>query len=314
MLTVEMLRQSTALTGLTDAQLTAIAEMSRNDENTVIGARIGELHGQYDADILAITGIAKNGSEKSYEYNKRVLNKYKADVEASKTLKTQLDQANAKVTDLEAKLAANAGNEALTQQLKDAKNQVTQLQTQLTTKSAELDSTKTEYETKIKNIYVDNAFAAATASIKFKPGITESVQKVLLASAKAEVLAKGTPDFIDDGKGGKTLVMRDASGNILNNAANNLNPFTIGELVMQTSIKDVIDTGRQQSGGGTGPIITGGGGSSVLDLSGCKTQIEADKAIESYLLASGITRDSMEFSDKLSEMRTENNVSDLPIR
>ena len=37
MLTIEMLRQSSALAGLTDAQFTAIAEMSKNDENTVIG-------------------------------------------------------------------------------------------------------------------------------------------------------------------------------------------------------------------------------------------------------------------------------------
>ena len=51
MLTIEMLRQSSALTGLTDDQLNAIAEMSRNDENTVIGTKIGALHGQYDTDI-----------------------------------------------------------------------------------------------------------------------------------------------------------------------------------------------------------------------------------------------------------------------
>ena len=46
MLTIEMLRQSSALAGLTDAQFTAIAEMSKNDENTVIGTKIGALHGQ----------------------------------------------------------------------------------------------------------------------------------------------------------------------------------------------------------------------------------------------------------------------------
>lgn len=59
MLTIEMLRQNSALTGLSDAQLTAIAEMSKNDENTVIGTKIGALHGQYDTDILGITGIKK---------------------------------------------------------------------------------------------------------------------------------------------------------------------------------------------------------------------------------------------------------------
>ena len=70
MLTVEMLRQNTSLAGLTDAQLTAIATMSQNDENTVIGTRIGALHGQYDADILSITGIKKNDGEKvSYTYD-----------------------------------------------------------------------------------------------------------------------------------------------------------------------------------------------------------------------------------------------------
>ena len=63
MLTIDMLRQNGTLAGLTDAQFNAIAEMSKNDENTVIGTRIGELHGQYDNDILGITGIQKNQGE-----------------------------------------------------------------------------------------------------------------------------------------------------------------------------------------------------------------------------------------------------------
>ena len=45
MLTIDMLKQSADLSGLTDVQFKAIADMSRNDENNVIGARIGELHG-----------------------------------------------------------------------------------------------------------------------------------------------------------------------------------------------------------------------------------------------------------------------------
>ena len=57
MLTVDMLKQNGTLAGLTDEQLTAIATMSQNDENTVIGTKIGALHGQYDTDILGITGI-----------------------------------------------------------------------------------------------------------------------------------------------------------------------------------------------------------------------------------------------------------------
>lgn len=316
MLTIEMLRQNASLTGLTDAQLTAIAEMSRNDENTVIGTKIGALHGQYDSDILSITGIAKNNGEKSYDYAKRVLNDYKSQIGSTATIQAQLANAQKEVQTLKDKLAAGAGDETLKQQLKDAKAQVTQLQTQLTTKETEFNEAKTKLEGQIKDVHVDYAFQAATGALKFKAGITEGVQKILLASAKAEVLAKGTPDFVDDGKGGKTLVFRGADGNVLNNPANNLNPFTVQELVMQTSIKDVVDTGKQQPGGGTKPIVIsgGGGGATLLDLSNVKNQLDADKAIESYLLSNGLTRDSAEFAEQSLQLRTENKVSELPIR
>lgn len=315
MLTIEMLRQSSALTGLTDDQLNAIAEMSRNDENTVIGTKIGALHGQYDADILGITGIKKKDGEKSYDYAKRVLGEYKTKAESTKTIQTQLTAAQAQVAELQSKLEKGAGDETLKQQLKDAKAQVTQLQTQLQTKETEFNTKKAEFDKTIKDTHVDYAFQAATAGLKFKSGITEPIQKTLLNAAKAEVLAKGTPDFIEDGQGGKKLVIRGVDGNILNNPKNNLNPYTMQELVMETSLKDVIDKGRQQTGGGTGGFGSGSGGTGgTLDLSGIKSQVEADKAIEAHLLANGLTRDSQEFADQSMQLRTENNVASLPIR
>ena len=314
MLTIEMLRQSSALAGLTDEQFTAIAEMSKNDENAVIGTKIGALHGQYDTDIFNITGIKKKDGEKSYDFMKRVLGEYKAKGESVKTIQKELGDAKAQVSDLQSKLEKNAGNETLAQQLKDAKAQVTQLQAQLQTKETEFSAKKTEFETALKNTHVDYAFQAATTGLKFKTGITEPIQKTLLNAAKAEILAKGTPDFIDDGQGGKKLVIRGADGNILNNPKNNLNPYTLQELVMETSLKDVIDTGRQQKGGGTIPPAGGGGGGGMLDLSGIKSQVEADKAIESYLLSNGLTRDSQEFAEQSMQLRTENNVANLPLR
>lgn len=314
MLTIEMLRQSSALAGLTDDQFNAIAEMSKNDENTVIGTKIGALHGQYDADILGITGIKKKDGEKSYDYAKRVLGEYKAKAESIKDIQAQLDAANTKVAELQTKLEKSAGDETLRQQLKDAKAQVSQLQTQLQTKETEFNTKTAEYEKTIKDTHINYAFNAATAGLKFKAGITEPIQKTLLSAAKAEVLAKGTPDFVDDGQGGKKLVIRGADGNILNNPKNNLNPYTIAELVMETSLKDVIDTGRQQQGGGTGGQGSNGGNGGTLDLSGIKSQVEADKAIEAHLLANGLTRDSQEFAAQSMQLRNENNVASLPIR
>lgn len=315
MLTIEMLKQSSSLANLTDEQLTAITEMSKNDENAVIGMKIGALHGQYDTDIFSITGVAKNDGEKSYDYAKRVLANYEAKIKSVKTIQDKLKAAESKVSELELKLEKNAGNDALSQQLKDSKAQVSQLQEQLKVKDAELSSKIAEYEASIKNTHIDYAFQAAVSGLKFKNGITESVQKILLNSAKAEILAKGTPDFIEDEQGNKKLVLRDKNGTILNNPKNNLNPYTIEELVMDTSLKDVIDEGRQQTGGGTVQNNSGGTNSrDFLDLSGVKNQIEADKIIESYLLANGLTRDSQRFAEQSLKIRTENKISDLPIR
>lgn len=314
MLSIEMLRQNTALAGLTDSQLSAIAEMSRNDENTVIGTKIGALHGQYDTDIFEITGVKKKDGEKSYDYAKRVLGEYKTKAESIKTIQTELDAAKAQVTELQGKLAVGAGDDTLAQQLKDAKAQVSQLQAQLKTKETEFATKQTEFDAALKSIHVDYAFQAATSGLKFKNGITEPIQKTLLAAAKAEILTKGTPDFVDDGKGGKKLVLRGADGNILNNPKNNLNPYTLQELVMETSLKDVVDTGRQQTGGGTGSHNGGSGGAGTVDLTGVKSQVEADKVIEAHLLANGLTRDSQEFASQSLQLRTENNVAELPLR
>lgn len=314
MITIEMLNQSESLKGLTDAQKLAITTLSSNDEATVIGTKIGALHGQYDADILSISGISKADGEKTYDYLKRVLSDYKTKLDGTKTLSAQLEAQKKKVTELEAKLAAGGSDEAVKQQLKDARHQVTQLQTQLTTKTEELDKAKKDYEKKEKDLQVGFAFTNATAGIKFKADVSEPVKKILLAAAKDEILAKGTPDFVDDGNGGKKLVLRDAAGNTLNNPKNNLNPYTIEELVMETSLKDVIDTGRQQPGGGTEPNPSPDHRTVNLDLSTAKTQQEADVQIENYLLSTGLTRDNVEFGNKALEIRNENNVSSLPIR
>lgn len=314
MITIEMLNQSESLKGLTDAQKLAITTLSSNDEATVIGTKIGALHGQYDADIFSISGISKADGEKTYDYLKRVLGDYKTKLDGTKTLSAQLEAQKKKVTELEAKLAAGGSDEAVKQQLKDARHQVTQLQTQLTAKTEELDNAKKDYEKKEKDLQVGFAFTNATAGIKFKADVSEPVRKILLAAAKDEILAKGTPDFVDDGNGGKKLVLRDAAGNTLNNPKNNLNPYTIEELVMETSLKDVIDTGRQQPGGGTKPNPQPDHRTVNLDLSTAKTQQEADVQIENYLLSTGLTRDNVEFGNKALEIRNENNVSSLPIR
>lgn len=310
MLTVEILKQNTKLSGLSDEQLNAIATMSQNDENTVIGARIGELHGQYDADVLSVSGITKKSGEKSYDYVKRVLGDYKAKLDASKTLQAQLDAAKAQVEELKAK----GTDEAIKQELKDAKTRVEQLKASLQTKETEFATAKADLEKQVMNAHVDYAFQAATAGLKFKDGISESLKSVILSAAKNEVLAKGAPELIDDGKGGKRLALRGADGNLVNNPKNGLAPYTIQELVMETSLKDAISTAPVHGGGGTGPTPPTDP-NLPLDLSGAKTQLEADNMIENYLLTvEGLTRDKAEFGEESLRLRNEAKVAELPLK
>lgn len=304
MLTIEMLRQNSVLAQLTDEQLNAVADMSRNDENAVIATRIGELHGQYDRDIYGIAGIAKNDGEKSYDYAKRILSQYKTAIEDNKKV----------IADLNKRIEKGDVDDAIKQQLKDAKAQVTQLQAQLTAKEEAFTKEKQDYEAKLKNTHIDYAFTSATSGLKFKDSIPESLKPILLSAAKAEVLSKGAPDFVDDGKGGKMFVLRGADGNIINNVKNNLNPYTMNELLMETSLKDAIDTGRVVTGGGTNNPKPNNHSTGLIDLSGAKTQVEADRMIENYLLSQGITRDSAEFSEQTMSLRADNNVAELPIR
>lgn len=315
MLTVEILRQNSALAGLTDAQFAAISEMSQNDENAVIGAKIGTLHGQYDADILSITGITKNAGEKSYDYAKRVLAEFKTKAESSSEIQNELDKAKSKIVELNQKIANGEGDAAIRQQLKDSKTQVAQLQAQLQAKEAEYAQTKGSLEQQIKDIHVSHAFAEATQDLKFKAGISDAVRTVLLQAAKDDVLRKGTIDFVDNANGGKGIVLRDSNGVILNNPNNSLKPYTIKELVLESPIiKDSLEEQRKVLGGGTGPTGGQGDNKNTLDLSGAKTQVEADRLIEGHLLANGLTRDSAEFAQQSMQLREDNNVSSMPIR
>ena len=311
-LTAELLRANAGLTGLTDEQVNAIVELSRNDENTVIGNRIGELHGQYDQDVLSVTGIAKRQDEKSYDYVKRVLGDYKAKAAGA-------DELNAKITTLQTEIegykktiAEGKGNEAVAQQLKDAQKQLKDTQDLFESKQKEWQDKYDTLNTQYQQSQINAEFDKALQGIKFKSIYPESVQRTLIDSAKRTVLSTAKADWVEE-NGARKLVFRDASGNIMTNPENKLNPFTPAELLTR-ELKDVIDTGRQQRGAGTEGGQGGQGGSTYLDMTGITNQVDADDAINKHLMALGLTRGSKEFADEALKLRQENGVDKLPLQ
>lgn len=307
-----VIKANTALAGLTDEQVAAIEELSRNDENTVIGTRIGELHGQYDQDVLNVTGIAKNQGEKSYDYVKRVLGNYKTQLAGVADKDVTITNLQKEIDGYKAQIAKGGTDPLVAQQLKDAQKQLADTQ-------ALLDTTKKDWEGKYNTLnsqyqtsLIDAEFGKALAGIKFKSVYPESVQRTLIDSAKRTVLSANKADWTDV-NGERKLVFRGADGNILTNPENRLNPYTPGELLMK-ELKDVLDDGRRLGGLGTGGTDGGGTGGGSIDLSGITNQVAADEAISKYLMGQGLTRGSREFSDKALELRKQNGVDKLPVQ
>ena len=117
-LTTEVLNANAALSGLTDEQKAAIVLLSSNDENSVIAKKTGEIYGGLDADILAASGIAKNGIEKTFDYAKRVIGEIKSKAEAAGGLQSKVDDLMKEKARLE-ELVSKGGSDAETRRLLD---------------------------------------------------------------------------------------------------------------------------------------------------------------------------------------------------
>lgn len=308
----EIIKANASLASLTDDQITAITTLSANDEATVIGAKVGEIHGAYDKDMKELTGLEKNQNEKSYDFIKRVVGEYKTKSENSSTSQVEIDKYKGEIAALKKQITDGSGDAVTKQQLKDAQDNLVALQTKYDTDKAAWDNEKLESSTKITNILVGSKFDKAVAGLKFKPGYSDSIQAVLLKSAKDTIMNTYKPDWIES-EGKKVMVFRDKAGEIYRNKNNALNPYTVAELISE-QLKDVIDTGKQASGAGTKPYKANAQNVEVVDISSAKSQIEADEVIVKYLMQMGITRGSREFAEKQMKLRTDNNVSKLPMR
>lgn len=309
-LTNELLRANTALEGLTDEQVAAIVEMSANDEASVIGSKVSEIYNGLDADILASSGIAKQGSEKTYDYAKRAIGELKGKIEP---LATQVSDLTKEKARLEAEVAKGGDAEtrrALTKAQADLAN-VTKEYADLKTK---FDTAQADFDKRMLDYQIDAEITASTAGLKFKADYPKTVADVLLQQAIAKV--KGmNPEYIDDGKGGKVLAFLE-NGTPKRNPNNNLNPYTAGELVAeQLSAMGVLEAKRTQTGTGTQQTQPKGG-DGVVDLSGVQSQAEASDVVKTALLAQGLTVGSPAYQKKYDEVWRENleTIKKLPMR
>ena len=314
MITNEMLAADAALSGLTDEQRTAIVTMSKNDEEVVIGNRFREVYNQLDATIAKETGIARNGDEKTYLYLER----------AAKTLAAKansVDGLNSKINDLTKereklqKALEEGGDETVKKQLAQANKDLTAIRQQYDTLKGDYDKMKTDHANELLGIQIDNVLAGAKAGMKFKAEFPQAAVDTLLAQAEAKV--KGmSPEFIDDGKGGKRLVFKGENGEIARNPENHLEPFTADELLKkELRAMGILDEGRKATGTSTTTTTTTTSASAApVDVSMAKTQNEAEQIIHNQLNAQGLTRGSKAYQEAMTAAWKDNNISSLPIQ
>ena len=314
MITNEMLAADAALSGLTDEQRTAIVTMSKNDEEVVIGNRFREVYNQLDATIAKETGIARNGDEKTYLYLER----------AAKTLAAKansVDGLNSKINDLTKereklqKALEEGGDESVKKQLAQANKDLTAIRQQYDTLKGDYDKMKTDHANELLGIQIDNVLAGAKAGLKYKPEFPQAAVDTLLAQAEAKV--KGmSPEFIDDGKGGKRLVFKGENGEIARNPENHLEPFTADELLKkELRAMGILDEGRKATGTSTTTTTTTTSASAApVDVSMAKTQNEAEQIIHNQLNAQGLTRGSKAYQEAMTAAWKDNNISSLPIQ
>lgn len=316
-LTTELLNANAALAGLTDEQKTAIVEMSKNDETAVIGQKTGEIYGGLDADILAASGIVKNGAEKTYDYAKRVIGEIKGQAGNASALQNQLAEMTKEKARLEGIIAKGGADAETKRALEQSKADLANVTKEYTELKSKYDNAAADYEKSLFGMKIDGEFAKATAGLKFKADLPASVTTVLLDQAVAKVKAMN-PEYIDDGNGGKVLAFME-NGTPRRNPENNLRPFTAAELVAkELSTMGVLETGRVQTGAGSkGSEVGGQGGSGgTVDISGAKSQDEAHEIIAKQLMAQGKVNGSKEFADAMAEAWKANKdvIKALPVR
>ena len=309
----DVIKANAVLASLTEDQIAAIETLSQNDEATVIGQRVGEIYREFDTKIETITGVKRNGDEKTYLYFERAAKDLKDKADSVADLNKQVGDLTKEKSRLEKVIADGGGDAETKKQLNQATADLKAVTKQYNDLKTDHDKALETHKTELFGVRVENELTVATSGLKFKPELPKSATDVLLSQAMAKI-KNMSPELIDNGKGGKVLVFKDETGAIMRNQENKLEPYTAGELVTrELKTMGVLDEGRKQPGGGTNPPASGGGtGGTVVDVSGAKTRVEANNIITTTLLGQGLTKGSEAFDTAMTQAWKDGNVAALP--
>ena len=292
----ELLEKSEALQGLTEPQIAAIVELSKNDEDTVVGGKYRDFLNEFDTAIKEASGVDKTTNEKTSNYLKRVLGEQKSAVEGLNTKVADLERAKG---ELEGKIASGSGDKEL---IESQKATIADLTGKYNTLKGEKDKMEADHKAALLDMRISTELNAALGEIAFKPDYSPEIVNVLKGQAIAAV--KGMrPTYISDEKGGERLIFHNEDGGEARNKDNGLNFYTAKELLAgELSRYGVVDDGKPAGG-------AGGGGSTPkprTNISGARSKREFMEMAENTLHGKGLVFGTAEYQAELDRIVDDN--------
>lgn len=240
---------------------------------TKIGEKISEVHSAYDKDILELTGEAKGGTEKTYDYLKRAVG-------------SVLTTRQTKIADLEKAIADGNVDPTLKAQLADLQKK------ELDWKEKEKTYGTTLFE---KDVLLD--LRLGQVGLKLNEALPKSLQALALENAEKKVLGMAKQQTVD----GKTSIVYMKNGTV---ALKDGVAATAGDLLRE-ELKDVLDTGQQGQGGGAGGSGGAGGagkGGKITVPDTVPGDVKNQGQLIDYLLKLGLADGTDEFDDAFGKL------------
>lgn len=314
MLTREILVANAALSGLSDEQITAITALSQNDENSVIAKKTGEIYGALDADILAVSGIAKNGTEKTYDYAKRVMGEMKTKADGATGLQSQIDSLTKERARLEKAIADGAADAETVKALKQAKADLQNVTTQFTELTTKYEEEKANHEKELFGVRIDNALQTAAPGLNSKQ-VPGKRNKGYFGAGERKS-KRHEPGIYRRRKRRKGFGVQRCKRRNYAQSKQSVEPIHARRVADKRigndgSIGAAKTTARRRHKYARRRC---GGGGITLDVSGAKTQSEAYELITKQLMAQGKTVGSKEFDEDMRKVWQENSINKLPER
>jgi hypothetical protein len=314
-LNIDDFKAQTGLEALTDDQLKTVVDLANNKTKEAIDIEKGKMFGRFDEDIKELTGIEKHeipydrgGITPTHIYLKGAFAKKLASAGSDPEIENKINELTEENTALKAKIKDGDSSGVLKAELEKRETLIEQLRADQEKSKTEWQKKLEEREQKYQSTLVDNAFNEALSGLKFKDEnlIPLAARKAMINAVKGELLSKYKASFTDDG----TLEFLDENGQIVRNADNARHPYTAKDLLSK-GLESILDKGREQTGGGA---QGGNKKGAPINLSGAKSQVEADEMLSQKLMAEGLAKGTPEFMAKHYELRTEARVHELPLQ